>query len=151
MKRFLLLLLTAFVFISCRKYKEDPVTVVVQKPEKRILGEWRCTEILINDIDSTAFLKDTVGVWEFFWAEDDAIQNRSIISKYSYAYEFIDKKRTLELYSSHLYSSKEERIRWLQGKTYWQILAINRKEMKLKSQPINNNVYTISFKKTNDY
>ncbi|MFN7013242.1 MAG: hypothetical protein ACK4ON_03115 [Bacteroidia bacterium] len=151
MNRIVLLLVAIMALASCRKYKEDPITVVLQKPEKRILGQWQCTEILVNDIDSTSYLKDTVGVWEFFWAKDDAFQNRSMISNYSYAYYFIDKKKTLELYSSYLTSIKEKRNRWLQGETLWQIIAINNRELKLKSEPINNTIYTITFRKTYDY
>lgn len=151
MKKIALLLIALIALVACRKYKEDPLTVVLQKPEKRILGEWQCTEIFVNDIDSTSYLKDTVGVWEFFWAKNDAFKNQARIRSYIYAYEFIDKKKTLDLYSSYLTSNKDERRRWLQGRTYWQIIALNKRELKLKSHPINNTIYTISFRKTNDY
>lgn len=150
MKKNTLLLIALIALISCRKYKEDPITVVLQKPEKRILGEWQCTEIFVNNIDSTSYLKDTVGVWEFFWAKDDAFQNRSRIRTYSYAYEFIDKNKNLQLYSSNLASNIEERNRWLQDITTWEIIALNKRELKLKSLPINNTIYAISFRKTND-
>lgn len=151
MNRIVLLLIAILAFSSCRKYKEDPITVILQKPEKRILGEWQCTEIFVNDIDSTSYLKDTVGVWEFFWAKDAALQNRSLISGFSYAYEFIDKKKTLELHSSLGPIYKDEENRWIRTKTLWQIIALNKRELRLKSEPINNTIYTISFRKTNDY
>jgi hypothetical protein len=151
MKKIALLLIALIALVSCRKYKEDPLTVVLQKPEKRILGEWQCTEIFVNDIDSTSYLKDTVGVWAFFWAKNVGFKNRLSMRSYIYAYEFIDKKKTLDLYSSYLTSNKDERRRWLQGRTYWQIIALNKRELKLKSHPINNTIYTISFIKTNDY
>jgi hypothetical protein len=54
MKKIALLLIALIALVACRKYKEDPLTVVLQKPEKRILGEWQCTEIFVNDIDSTS-------------------------------------------------------------------------------------------------
>lgn len=65
MRKLFVLLIMVFIYTSCRKYEEDPYTVIFKSPEKRIEGVWIPNKILVNNIDSTELLKDFAGEWEF--------------------------------------------------------------------------------------
>ncbi|MFN4233596.1 MAG: hypothetical protein ACK4IK_02190 [Bacteroidia bacterium] len=155
MKRFLLLLLTAFVIISCRKYKEDPVTVIVKKPESRILGSWACESIYINGNDETYWLKDSVGIWEFQFRENVGFSHvlfmQSIKSSNPFfGYTFIDKHKKLVLQGDYSILKQEGRYGklWFFAETIWEIKALNKKNLKIKyTSSLNNQTYEISFKR----
>lgn len=156
MKRFLWLLLTAFVIISCRKYKEDPVTVILKKPESRLLGSWECESVYVNGKDETSWLNDTVGIWQFQYRENVGFSRvlfmESIKSSNPFfEYTFIDKHKKLVLrmdgYSNFKQEGRYGKL-WFFAETIWEIKALNKKHLKIKyTSSLNNQTYEISFKR----
>lgn len=150
MRKLFVLLVVAFVYTSCRKYEEDPYTVIFQEPQKRIVGEWICKSIVIDGIDSTDYLKDTVGLWTIGNYPQFGFSRMLWMNTYKYEYTFIDSNRKLMFekerptYDTLWLTNKS---RWMEEYSEWKIIQLNNNHFKIKSDLINNKIYEITFYK----
>ncbi|MFN4234301.1 MAG: hypothetical protein ACK4IK_05790 [Bacteroidia bacterium] len=139
-----------FVYTSCRKYEEDPYTVIFQEPQKRIVGEWICESIVIDGIDSTNYLKDTVGLWTIGYYPQFGFSRMLWMNTFKYEYTFIDKHRKLIFRKERPNNDSLwllNKTRWLEEFSEWEIIQLNKQKFKIFSNDINSKSYEITFNK----
>lgn len=148
MYRNIIVLLLLCVIVSCKKYPEDPYTVIFKSPEKRIEGIWIYNSILINGIDSTDAIVER-DKWGWMFGKDYKTSYLFFSTKFNtksflYYWEFSESNNKLMIVNQN--SKNVTKTHWDVGyPVYWEIIALNNKKFKIKSEPINNNVYEIDF------
>lgn len=161
MRKLFVLLVVVFVYTSCRKYDEDPYTVIFKSPEKRLLGRWSYSRVIIDGVDETKNIATQTDGWMF--AIDERVDRRKLFisfigynSNIHYNWRLIDKDTKLvtePVDTSYLRDSikikyQPQNIYWERDTPIeWNIKALNNKELKLHALSLFGSEYEISFKK----
>ncbi|MFN4234984.1 MAG: hypothetical protein ACK4IK_09290 [Bacteroidia bacterium] len=162
MYKLFILLIVLFVYTSCRKYEEDPYTVIFKSPEKRLLGSWRYSRVLIDGVDETQNIA-TTETHGWIFVKDERIRRTKLFISFNgynsnihYNWRLIDKDTKLVTEPVDIsYLPDSTKIKYQPQNIYWErntpiewnIKALNNKELKLHALSLFGSEYEISFKK----
>lgn len=120
---------------------------------KLILGDWYCEAVLVNNIDSTTQLRDSVRMWQFYYEPKNAVSHMLFMRGIGrglkeFEFKFIDDRKKMTYYNDIIKTKQIPDNRWVYRElTTWQIKELSKSKLKLISEPIQSNVYEIHFYK----